>query len=65
MRNTSFKDEAEKCRRLALEYSGGAEGAFLLRVAGAFEAMTNQPPAEAHREDLRNRRVEPAAAASA
>jgi hypothetical protein len=39
MRTTSFENEASECRRLAAEYSEQPEGAFLLRLAGAFEAL--------------------------
>jgi hypothetical protein len=42
MRDISFKDEAEKCRRLAVEYPEGKEGAFLLSVAKAFEALPQE-----------------------
>lgn len=39
MRAISFKNEANECRRLAVEYLEEPEGAFLLRLADAFEAL--------------------------
>jgi hypothetical protein len=34
-----FKEEAENCRRQALEYSGKPEEAFLLRIASLFDEL--------------------------
>ena len=34
-----FAEEAEKCRRLALEYLGRAEAQFLMKVAREFDRL--------------------------
>ncbi|MEP6982274.1 MAG: hypothetical protein ABI853_01350 [Sphingomicrobium sp.] len=39
MTNISPKEEAEDCRRKALEYVGRPEAPFLLRIAREFERI--------------------------
>ena len=39
MRNCSYRDEAEACRRHAAQFAGRPEGHFLLRVAQLFEEL--------------------------
>jgi hypothetical protein len=48
MRNRSFSDEAEACRRQAAQFVGRPEGPFLLRVAQSFEELeaVRRRPAE-------------------
>lgn len=39
MRNLSFADEADACRRQAAKFAGRPEAQFLLRIAQSFEEM--------------------------
>jgi hypothetical protein len=39
MRNQSYSDEAEACRRQAAQFAGRPEARFLLRVARSFEEL--------------------------
>jgi hypothetical protein len=43
MRNSSYSDEAEACRRQAAQFAGQPEGNFLLRVARSFEELEAAP----------------------
>jgi hypothetical protein len=38
----SFQEEAEDCRRKALEYPGRPEASFLLRVAREFDRLATR-----------------------
>jgi hypothetical protein len=44
-----FQEEAEYCRRQALEFSGKPEEAFLLRVASAFDDLISTGTARSAR----------------
>jgi hypothetical protein len=49
MRPETFKTEAEECRRqAATAFTGKPEGAFLLQLAGAFEALARAPAQPRH-----------------
>jgi hypothetical protein len=39
MRNCSFNDEAEACRREAVRFAGRPEAHFLMRLAGYFDEL--------------------------
>jgi hypothetical protein len=39
MRNRSFGDEAEACRKQAAQFAGRPEAQFLLRIAHSFEEL--------------------------
>ena len=39
MDKTSLKNEAEKCRQMALSYLGTRQASFLLRIAKEFEDL--------------------------
>lgn len=43
MRNCSYGDEAEACRRQAVQFAGRPEGHFLLPVAQLFEELAAAP----------------------
>jgi hypothetical protein len=45
-RSISHTEQATECRRQALNYSEKPEGALLLRVAQAFEALAAQEKAQ-------------------
>ena len=45
MRDISFEEEAEECRRQALAYVGQPEASFLIRVAREFDRLAHDPQA--------------------
>ena len=53
---TTFKSEAEKCRRHATSaFSGKHEPPFLLRLATIFDELAREPVEESPREPRRRR----------
>jgi hypothetical protein len=50
-----FQEEAENCRRQALEFSGKPEEAFLLRVASAFDDLISTGTARSARRTTQRR----------
>lgn len=49
MRNRSYVDEAEACRRQAAQFAGRPEATFLLRVARSFEELEFGEPGAGRR----------------
>jgi hypothetical protein len=45
VRDISFEEEAEDCRRQALAYVGQPEASFLMRVAREFDRLAHEPRA--------------------